>query len=47
MINCVKSIFKVNEDYSVQEKPLSILTVQLFVASSKAVRVLCKERKPD
>ena len=26
--------------------PLSMLTDQLFVASSKAVRVPCKERKP-
>jgi len=43
MINCVESFFKVNEDYSVQETVVD----QLFVVSSKAVSVLCNERKTD
>ena len=46
MINGVERLFKIN-NYTVDKAILSILTDQLFAASTSAVRVLCNDRNPD
>ena len=47
MVDCVEYLFKVNENDSIQEAIVDVNKPAICRLTSKAVRVLCKERNPD
>ena len=45
MFNCVEGIFKIDKIYTIKKTIIDIYG-QLFVASIRAVTLLCNDRKP-